>query len=76
VVAFVEVKSWRTVPREDLARSIGARKRSRISRAARLFLSGRPDLGGAHLRFDIVFLGGEEHGIEHITGAFDEEGID
>jgi putative endonuclease len=75
-VAFVEVKSWQSVPREDLARSIGPRKRARISRAARLFLSRRPDLAGTHLRFDIVFLGGEKHGIEHIAGAFDEEGID
>src|SRR5208337_1195566 len=43
-VAFVEVKSWQSVPREDLARSIGPRKRARIARAARLFLSRRPDL--------------------------------
>ncbi len=76
LVAFIEVKSWQTVPREDLARSIGPRKRARISRAARLFLSQRPDLGSAHLRFDIVFLGAEEHGIDHIAGAFNEEGID
>jgi putative endonuclease len=75
-VAFVEVKSWQSVPREDLAHSIGPRKRGRIARAARLFLGRRPDLAGAHLRFDVVFLGGEEHGIEHIAGAFNEEGID
>ncbi len=76
VVAFVEVKSWQSVPREDLARSIGPRKRSRIARTARLFLGGRPDLRGAHLRFDIVFLSGGGRGIEHIAGAFNEEGID
>jgi len=75
-VAFVEVKSWQSVPREDLSRSIGPRKRARIARAARLFLCRRPDLAEAHLRFDIVFLGGQEHGIEHIAGAFNEEGID
>jgi putative endonuclease len=75
-VAFVEVKSWKSVPREDLGRSIGPRKRSRIARAARLFLTRRPDLAGAHMRFDLVFLGGEEGGIEHIAGAFNEEGID
>lgn len=75
-VAFVEVKSWKSVPREDLARSIGPRKRSRIARAARLFLSRRPDLADAHQRFDVVFLGGAENGIEHIAGAFNEEGID
>jgi putative endonuclease len=75
-VAFVEVKSWKTVPREDLARSVGPRKRSRIARAARLFLSRRPDLADAHQRFDVVFLGGEENRIEHIAAAFNEEGID
>jgi putative endonuclease len=75
-VAFVEVKSWTRVPREDLARSIGPRKRSRIARAARLFLGRRPDLADVHLRFDVVFLGGPESGIEHIAGAFNEEGID
>lgn len=75
-VAFIEVKSWTAVPREDLARSVGPRKRARIARAARLFLSGRPDLADAHQRFDVVFLGGSENGINHIAGAFDEEGID
>lgn len=75
-VAFVEVKSWASVPREDLARSVGPRKRARISRAARLFLSRRPDLADMHQRFDVVFLGGEEGGIEHIAGAFNEEGIE
>ena len=75
-VAFIEVKSWTSVPREDLARSIGPRKRSRIARAARLFLSRRPDCEDAHLRFDVMFLGGEGNGVEHIAGAFDEEGID
>jgi putative endonuclease len=75
-VAFVEVKSWQSVPREDLARSIGPRKRARIARAARLFISRSPDCADAHLRFDVVFLGGDEHGIEHIAGAFNEEGID
>jgi putative endonuclease len=75
-VAFVEVKSWASVPREDLGRSVGPRKRSRIARAARLYLSRRPDLADAHQRFDVVFLGGEENGIAHIAGAFHEEGID
>ena len=76
IVAFIEVKSWTSVPREDLSRSIGPRKRSRIARAARLFLSRRPDCADAHLRFDVVFIGGDGSGIEHIAGAFDEEGID
>lgn len=76
LVAFVEVKSWRSVPREELGRSIGPRKRAKIARAARQFLSGRPDLAGTHVRFDVVFLGGEEDRIECIPGAFGGEGID
>ncbi len=75
-VAFVEVKSWRSVPREELGRSIGPRKRYRITRTARQFLAGRRDLAGAHVRFDVVFLRGEEGGVEHIPGAFSGEGID
>jgi putative endonuclease len=75
-VAFVEVKSWRSVPREELGRSIGPRKRARIAHAARQFLSRRPDLAGAHVRFDVVFLGGGEDHVEHIAEAFNGEGID
>jgi putative endonuclease len=75
-VVFVEVKSWRSVPREELGRSIGPRKQARIARAARQFLSRRPDLAGARLRFDVIFLGGEEGRVEHITGAFTGEGMD
>ena len=75
LVAFVEVKAWRSVPEEDLGRSVGPRKRGRIARAARVYLSRHPELAPAHLRFDVVFLGGEES-IRHIAGAFSEEGID
>jgi len=75
-VVFVEVKSWRSVPREELGRSIGPRKQKRIVRAARQFLFRRQDLAGARLRFDVIFLGGEEGRVEHIPGAFTGEGMD
>ncbi len=75
-VAFVEVKSWRSVPREELGRSIGPRKRYRITRTAREFLARRRDLADARVRFDVVFLGGEDGAVEHIPGAFSGEGID
>jgi len=75
-VVFVEVKSWQSVPREELGRSIGRRKQARIARAARQLLSRRQDLAGARLRFDVIFLGGEEGGVEHIEGAFTGEGMD
>ncbi len=75
-LAFVEVKAWESIPREDLGRSIGPRKRARIARAARLFLSRRPDLENLNPRFDVVFVGGREREIEHIADAFGGEGID
>jgi putative endonuclease len=75
-VAFVEVKSWNALPRADLEHSINSRKRARISRAARLFLSRRPDLSALHARFDVLFLEGDGGAIEHIEDAFAGEGID
>ncbi|HTZ51365.1 MAG TPA: YraN family protein [Spirochaetia bacterium] len=75
-LAFVEVKSWRSIPREDLGRSIDSRKRARIARAAQEFLARRRDLAGAHVRFDVVFLGSGENGLVHIPEAFGGEGID
>jgi putative endonuclease len=75
-VAFVEVKRWSAFPRADLEHSIDGRKRARLSRAARLFLSRRPDLSALHARFDILFLTGDGGGIDHIENAFAGEGID
>jgi putative endonuclease len=75
-LAFIEVKSWSAFPRADLEHSIDRRKRARISRAARLFLSRRPELSALHARFDVLFLEGDGGGIEHIEDAFAGEGID
>jgi putative endonuclease len=73
-LAFVEVKSWSALPRGELGRSVDRRKRSRIARAAGLFLSRRPQYAGLRPRFDVLFVGAD--GIECIADAFAGEGID
>jgi putative endonuclease len=52
VLCFVEVKA-RAQDRLALE-SVGARQRSRIARAASLFVAGKPNLMRKGLRFDIV----------------------
>ncbi len=52
VLCFVEVKA-RAADRLA-AESLGARQRARIARAASLYLAGRPGLGAAGVRFDVV----------------------
>ena len=67
-LAFVEVKSWRSLGAADLEYSIGSEKQRRIAGAARYFLSRRPALAGRPMRFDVLFLGAGR--IEHIENAF------
>jgi putative endonuclease len=76
VIAFVEVKAWRTLPQEALAQSVNGRKRSRIVRAARLYLRGVPRGEERRPRCDVVFVSGPEHRIVHLEDAFNGEGID
>ena len=76
VIAFVEVKAWRTLPQEELAHSVNSRKRSRIVRAARLYLRSVPHGEDRRPRFDVVFVSGPEHRIVHLEDAFNGEGID
>jgi putative endonuclease len=75
-VAFIEVKSWRTMAQGELEHSVTRAKRSRIIRTARAFLQGRRDLCEQRLRFDILFLGGGGRGMIHIENAFDAGGMD
>jgi putative endonuclease len=56
LVVFVEVKS-----RRELAQAYDALRpaqRARIIRAGSWFLTGRPDLAGCDLRYDVVLVGG------------------
>jgi putative endonuclease len=76
VMAFVEVKSWASLPQEELAHSIDGRKRARISRAARAYLGRLPNEKTWRPRFDVVFVSGLDHRVLHIEDAFSGEGID
>lgn len=53
-LVFVEVRLRRAGPFGDGALSVDARKRRRIVLAARAWLAGRPWLGEAPCRFDVV----------------------
>jgi putative endonuclease len=72
VLAFVEVKAWKTFGEADLEYSIGRTKRRRIAETARLFIARRPEFAGLRARFDVVFCGGggSDAGVRHIEDAF------
>ena len=70
-LAFVEVKSWSTLDKENLAQSIGAVKQRRIRSTAQSFLARRPELRERRIRFDVIFIpGGGDAGVDHMEGAF------
>jgi putative endonuclease len=70
VVAFVEVKSWSSWSAAELEYAIGMSKQRRIRRTAEIYLQGRRDLHGHHLRFDVVFVSAPHGAIEHLTDVF------
>ena len=69
-MAFVEVKSWESLPLSELEYAISARKRARIENAARYYGALNPGITKLHQRFDVIFLGAGADGIRHIEGAF------
>jgi len=74
ILAFVEVKSWRTSTAADLEKSIHAGKRRNIIASARHFLRENPEWNAVQPRFDIVFLDSERN-LRHFAGAFTESGF-
>ena len=74
-VAFVEVKAWRALSQGDLEYAVGPRKQGRVTLTARRFLAENRRLADRRMRFDVMFLGGDEAGVRHIEHAFDG-GID
>ena len=69
-LVFAEVRLRRNLAYGGAAASITAAKRQRILRAARHYLSGRPE---QPCRFDVILLDGLEPGrIEWIKDAFGE----
>jgi putative endonuclease len=72
LLAFVEVKAWRTRGAADLEYAVGKAKQRRLRDAARLFLARRPDLAGRRARFDVVLLAGDPPTVHHLENAFTE----
>ncbi|TVR69769.1 MAG: YraN family protein [Spirochaetaceae bacterium] len=68
---FVEVKSWRVLPRDALEPAIGPAKQKRIVRTARYFLHRYAPPSEWGIRFDVVFINPETGTIRYIEGAFE-----
>ncbi|MCJ2028239.1 YraN family protein [Methylobacterium sp. J-043] len=71
-IAFVEVKARATL--EAAATAIDARKRARLSRAARAWLARHPLPADATLRADAVFVA-PRRWPRHLPNAFEIEGL-
>ncbi|CAA7613481.1 conserved hypothetical protein [Candidatus Terasakiella magnetica] len=67
LVAFVEVKSRKTLA--EAAQALKSAQRRRIERGAAAFLAQRPDLVGCNLRFDLILLA-PGHLPHHIPDAW------
>jgi putative endonuclease len=75
ILAFIEVKTRRSVTFGTGAEAVNARKQRQIIRTAHIYLQQHPKLGALQPRFDIIAVqvepgsGGQCH-IEHIADAF------
>lgn len=72
-LVFVEVKSWRSLPYQELERAIDARKQRRITQSARVFMGRNTEYANRLTRFDVILVRPADESIEHIEGAFEEE---
>lgn len=72
VIAFVEVKARQQG--EAGLEAVGPRSRSRIARAAELWLARHPNAAGLDLRFDIVVVSPGLGLPKHLANAFGEGG--
>ena len=66
ILAIVEVKARFGSGAEE---ALPPRQRRRIVRATKIFLQGRPDLGGLDIRFDVMLVG-RWPPLRHLAGAF------
>ena len=72
-VVFVEVKHWTRYSEESLGLAVDGRKTRRILRAAKSFLAEHPEYEDSKLRFDLVFVPGDEKSILHLKDVMREE---
>ena len=71
-IVFVEVKAWSTFGIENLRYGLDARKRHKIIKTAKFFLSKNRQYNNMSIRFDVIFV--ENNSVTHLVSAF-EEGV-
>jgi putative endonuclease len=69
VLVFVEVKTWKTIGAEFIARSIDRRKMERMMQTAEWYLHEHPGLESSAIRFDVVFISGRDEEMHHLKDA-------
>lgn len=73
ILAFCEVKAWRSLPMESLEHAISRDKRRRIVTTAAYYLRRNQEFRNHQTRFDVLYIpvGGARTDVCHIEGAFD-----
>jgi putative endonuclease len=69
-VVFVEVKAWSAYSLEDLKYSLNTKKKLRIIKTAKYFLSLHREYNRMTIRFDVVFV--NKDSVTHLASAFTE----
>ena len=73
-LVFAEVKTWRSIPFEEIGFSVDAQKRRTIVRESKRYLFEHPQYGNMCIRYDLIFIEPETGRVEHIPDAFTENG--
>lgn len=69
VIAFIEVKSWETLPMENLEHAISHSKMRRIVAVSREFLAQNPGYDGFRTCYEVFFVSGGR--IERISDVLE-----
>lgn len=75
VVHFIEIKTYAALGPEALEYAVGRRKRSTIIGVSKDFLFRNRRFSDSLVRYDVLFLGGEESAPELLENAFTESGV-
>ncbi|MDR3019424.1 MAG: YraN family protein [Treponema sp.] len=69
-IVFAEVKTWAVYGMEDLRYSIDSRKKKKIIKTAKFFLSENLQYNKMSIRFDAIFV--SNNSVTHLESAFME----
>ena len=72
MLIFVEVKTSNVYSEETLEYSVNYRKRNKIITTSRYFLMKNPEYDEYEIRYDIIFICGQDRKVIHIKNAFEE----